>query len=887
MPPAEDRLRNALSERYHIERELGRGGMATVYLAEDLRHERKVALKVLHEGLGASVGAARFSREVAIAAQLQHPNILPLHESGEAAGFLYFVMPYVEGLSLRQRLAREGELPVAEAVRLLVEIVDALAYAHEHGVVHRDMKPDNVMLSGRHALVTDFGVAKALTEAGGSNITVTTAGIALGTPAYMSPEQATADPNVDHRADIYAVGVIAYELLTGRVPFSGLSPQQVLAAHVTAVPDAVGVHRAGLPPALEQVVMRCLAKRPADRWQTAQELLERLEPLATPSGGSVPARMDTVVSPWRRTLLAATALGVLAAVSAAVFLLRPDRAAALVLGRAVQFTSDAGLEMYPAISPDGRIVAYAAGTSARMRIFLRPVGGGRTLVLSDDSTSVEAQPAWSPDGSRILFLSRGGAWTASSLGGTVRQVIGPLGDALVSAAAWSPDGSEIAAVRDDSMFVLSADGVRQRFLARGRELHSCDWSPARTWIACVSGNNTYVQPGAFFANQSPSRIVLISSDGRIAPILDSTSSLQNPRWASDGSRLFFVSNRDGPRDIYAVGVRADGRLRGDPDRITTGLGVHSFSLDAANSRLAYAVYQERANLWSLAVPQSGPVSLDGAEQLTSGSQVIEVMRAGIGRPWVYYDSDLSGNGEIYRIGVMGGEPERLTHAPSDEYAATASPDEQEFAYHSFRTGSRDIFVQKIGAREPEQLTSSPDQECCPVWSPDGRQIAYSEFGPAGGLFIMRRDANGRWGKPVRRLDRGFLHFWSPDGNTIALASGQSIRGSFQVERLELIPSDSGDARTIYAVTDTINDPIVEDPHWAPDGRGLYFKSHDQTGQASIWYVSVGGGRPRLLVRFDDPERPSYRLNISTDGKRFFFTINDRQSDVWIADVSQK
>ena len=329
------------------------------------------------------------------------------------------------------------------------------------------------------------------------------------------------------------------------------------------------------------------------------------------------------------------------------------------------------------------------------------------------------------------------------------------------------------------------------------------------------------------------------------------------------------------------------RLRGDPDRITTGLGVHSFSLDAANSRLAYAVYQERANLWSLAVPQSGPVSLDGAEQLTSGSQVIEVMRAGIGRPWVYYDSDLSGNGEIYRIGVTGGEPERLTHAPSDEYAATASPDEQEFAYHSFRTGSRDIFVQKIGAREPEQLTSSPDQECCPVWSPDGRQIAYSEFGPAGGLFIMRRDANGRWGKPVRRLDRGFLHFWSPDGNTIALASGQSIRGSFQVERLELIPSDSGDARTIYAVTDTINDPIVEDPHWAPDGRGLYFKSHDQTGQASIWYVSVGGGRPRLLVRFDDPERPSYRLNISTDGKRFFFTINDRQSDVWIADVSQK
>ena len=199
--------------------------MATVYLAHDLRHHRKVAVKVLREELAASVGAARFLREITIAAQLQHPNILPLHDSGEAGGdggnFLFFVMPYVEGQSLRQRLEREGELPVHEAVRILIEVVDALSYAHAHGVVHRDIKPDNVMLSGRHALVTDFGVAKALTAAGGqrpegpegsrdlSTTGVTSIGIALGTPAYMAPEQATAERHVDHRADLYAVGVLA------------------------------------------------------------------------------------------------------------------------------------------------------------------------------------------------------------------------------------------------------------------------------------------------------------------------------------------------------------------------------------------------------------------------------------------------------------------------------------------------------------------------------------------------------------------------------------------------------------------------------------------------------------------------------------------------------
>ncbi len=294
MSDAIDRLNAALAGRYAIERELGSGGMATVYLAEDLRHHRKVALKVMHPELAATLGSARFLREIETAARLQHPHILPLHDSGEADGFLYFVMPFVEGESLRTRLAREGELPVGDAVRLLRDVVDALSHAHAQGVVHRDIKPDNVLLSGRHAMVTDFGVAKAVSEATGRH-GLTTAGVALGTPTYMAPEQAAADTHIDQRADIYAVGALAYELLTGHPPFEGTSAQQVLAAHLTQAPVPVTGRRPAVPPALEAVVMRCLEKKPADRWQTADDLMAQLEGFVTPTGGITPTTTRPVV----------------------------------------------------------------------------------------------------------------------------------------------------------------------------------------------------------------------------------------------------------------------------------------------------------------------------------------------------------------------------------------------------------------------------------------------------------------------------------------------------------------------------------------------------------------------------------------------------------------
>lgn len=285
-------FREAISDRYRIDRPIGAGGMATVHLAEDVRHHRRVAIKVLRPELGVSMGADRFHREIAIAANLQHPHILPLYDSGEAAGALFYVMPYVEGQTLRERLVRERELPINEATRLLREIADAMSAAHAKGVVHRDLKPENIMLSGRHALVADFGVAKAVSESTGRN-SLTSAGVALGTPSYMAPEQATADPHTDHRADLYALGVIAYEMLTGQPPFVRATPQATLSAQVMESPRPVTESRATIPPALADIVMRCLAKKPADRPSTADEVLGALEALGTNSGGATPTAGTT------------------------------------------------------------------------------------------------------------------------------------------------------------------------------------------------------------------------------------------------------------------------------------------------------------------------------------------------------------------------------------------------------------------------------------------------------------------------------------------------------------------------------------------------------------------------------------------------------------------
>ena len=306
------RIARALAGRYDVERELGHGGMATVHLARDVKHGRTVAIKVLRPDLAQAVGSERFLREINIAAQLQSPHILPLLESGEAEGLLYYVMPYVEGDSLRGRLVKQGTLPASEAMRLLRDIVDALAHAHRHNVVHRDIKPDNVMIADRHAVVMDFGVAKAMSDAKGTS-GLTSIGISLGTPAYMAPEQAAADPFIDHRADIYSAGVVAYEMLAGSPPFVG-TPQAVLSAQIANAPVPLLQRKPDVPPAVAQIVMKCLEKDPANRYQTADDLLLAIESLVTP-GGHAPPLMESRGRRVRRIAAFTAVVAALVAVS--------------------------------------------------------------------------------------------------------------------------------------------------------------------------------------------------------------------------------------------------------------------------------------------------------------------------------------------------------------------------------------------------------------------------------------------------------------------------------------------------------------------------------------------------------------------------------------------
>jgi serine/threonine-protein kinase len=280
------KLQAVLAGRYTIERELGRGGMAIVYLAHDLRHDRTVAIKLLQPEITSSLTAERFLREIRITARLQHPNVLGLFDSGAEAGFCYYVMPYVEGETLRERLERQGPLPIAEAIGVAADLCEALAYAHSRGVIHRDIKPENVLFSAGQAMLADFGLARAISE-GQRSITV--AGMSLGTPPYMSPEQAQGLEQIDHRSDIYALGCVLFETIAGRPPFAGPSIGRVIQQHLQSPPPSLRDLRPDTPAGLDGAIQRALAKDPAARFQSADEMLGAIRGATGPAGPAAPA----------------------------------------------------------------------------------------------------------------------------------------------------------------------------------------------------------------------------------------------------------------------------------------------------------------------------------------------------------------------------------------------------------------------------------------------------------------------------------------------------------------------------------------------------------------------------------------------------------------------
>ena len=877
----------SIAGRYRLLREVGRGGMAIVYLAQDLKHGREVAVKVVRPELAAAIGRVRFLHEIEIAARLRHPHIVPLYDSGEVevgaepgASLLYYVMPYEAGRSLRERLDAEGVLPVEDALRIVRDLCEALSHAHQHGIVHRDIKPDNVLLSGRHALVTDFGVARAVTEAAGL-ATVGAGSTALGTPAYMAPEQTARGARVDHRADLYALGVLAYEILTGAPPLAGGSPPRSPAEVVGAARELRRL-RPDAPEALVGAIERCLATRPDERWQSADDLLAQLTSVRVSTAVAATARSRRVTG---AALLGAAA--VTASLAALAFAWTRGRGAdpPLRLGRSSQLTSERGLEVQPSISPDGRLVAYAAGSSLRMRIAVRPAGGGPPRWLTDGAANAWL-PRWSPDGARVLFLSRGGAFSVPAAGGPEREEVASRPGAMVRSATWSPHGREIAYARGDSLLARTVGTSRTRLVATGADLHSCSWSPDGASIACVSGNSFHVTVGGvsgvgpMFGNLAPSRIVVVpGAGGGAVSVTDSVTLNQSPVWSPSGRTLYFVSNRNGRPDVYALDVRAT--ARGEPVRVTTGIGAQSLALSADGSRIAYAAYSSTANVWALPIPTHAPatpVTPASATPVTTGNQTVEGVRVSADGRWLVYDSDLGGNSAIYRVPVAGGDVERLTHGRTDDFRGTLSPSARELAYHSFRTGARNIFLLTLGGGPPRQLTRSAGRELAMAnWSPDGSALSLFDLRNAAAL-VMRRDRHGDWGAPRVVARNAWRPEWSPDGRTIAFVSPSE-------GRIGLVPADSGASRELYAPA--AGGPLAELALFAPGGRELYFKSHDASGRASFWSIATSGGRPRLLVRFDDPARSSNRFDFASDGKRFYFTIEDRESDIWVAEVERR
>jgi serine/threonine-protein kinase len=887
----QSQLQEVLGPAYRIDRELGGAGMSRVFVATEIELDRQVVVKVLPPDLGAGINVDRFRREIQLAARLQHPHIVPLLAAGARGSVLYYTMPFIAGENLRTRITRAGELPVQEATKILREVADALSYAHSQGVVHRDIKPENILISGSHALVLDFGVSKALSSATSETPTdgptLTSLGIALGTPAYMAPEQAAADPNVDARADIYALGIVGYELLAGRTPFSGLNQQQTLSAHVTTQPAPVSQHRPQLAPTLAATIMRCIEKHPSDRWQTADELHAALESYATTSGAGVPTQAVAPAKPFtwtpQRIAVAAGILGLIATGLFASTIAFRRGGESLVVGTTKQVTNSPGLEVHPEISPDGKMIAYAAGPWDKSRIYVRQLSGGRAIALTD-STQSSAMPHWKPDGSAILYLGNGRNYLIPPLGGVAAVVPGL--DTL-SGCAWSNAGDRVACTHfvTGALVIAGANGENRRSVegtaGKGDGVGTIAWSPDDKLIA-FSVNSTQYLVGENIGNLASSSIWVVGSGGG-APvrITDETHLNTSPVWTTDGA-ILFVSTLGGNRDIYMQRIAGDLSKRGDPVRLTTGLNAHTISLDRSGSTLAYSVFNMVANIWSTPIPTSAAESPQ-LKQVTTGNQTIESGWISPDGQWIAYDSNLNGNTDIYKMAIAGGEPQQLTHNGADNFQPQWSPDGRQIAFHSLLKGNRDIYVVDASGGNPTPVVSSPSEELTPIWQPDGQRILYYAYPDS--MFEVRRSGSG-WGKP-RFVLRALTFVFSPDGKQLAVgAAGRGLCADCQ-PGLYLMSPDGAGRR--YVPTPKLN-PLIASPGnviWTRDSRHLFVAVREKDGTSAIWQVPINGDPEMRLVHLKDPDRQFFRSTVDVDSRNFYFPLGDRQSDVWTMELKKK
>src|SRR6478672_7971822 len=681
-------LQTTLGGAYTLDRELGGGGMSRVFVAHETSLGREVVVKVLAPELAAGVSAERFAREIATAARLQQANIVPVLTAGASGGLPYYTMPFVKGESLRALMSSGTSLPMADRIHVLRDVARALAYAHAEGVIHRDIKPDNILLSGGTAVVTDFGIAKAINAARTQDIsaartgdgTLTQVGASIGTPAYMAPEQAVGE-SVSNRSDLYSWGVVAYELLAGAHPFAGKTgTSQLIAAHIAETPRPLSERNPEVPPDVADLVMQTLSKNPADRPDSASVLLSRLNTVVTPNGeritGNSARAVNADVAPakWRRLASAGIAVVAIAGVAMWMFLHRAPATA--VLAASSQLTRLAGVEESPTIAPDGKSVAYLAfgPSDSSAHVEFRRTDGGDAVQIA----GALRPTAWSPSGDRLLVSGPQGLEIRPALGGD-----GTVIDPRAIFGCWSPDGKHIAYFVVDSLFIGGENHETPRFVTEVHDPHSPAWSPDGKWIAFVSGNSTYFRN----YNIAASRIWLVPAAGGSPVALTSFDGINtSPTWAPDSRRLLIVSALGGVRDVYQINLTGSGKPSGAPQRISTGLNPSLISLSADGSQLAYSIATYQTNIWKARIPKTGWISSRDALPVSNDRQTTEALDVSRDGRLLVFDSDRAGVMQIFRMPVDGGPVQQLTHGSDPSFKPVFSPDGKEIAYHTISNG---------------------------------------------------------------------------------------------------------------------------------------------------------------------------------------------------------
>jgi serine/threonine-protein kinase len=784
----------ALADRYAIERELGQGGMATVYLAEDLKHQRKVAIKVLRRELAAVLGADRFVQEIRTTANLQHPNILPLFDSGEASGFLYYVMPYVAGETLREKLNREKQLSIPEAVRITTEVAEALDYAHRHEVIHRDIKPENILLHDGRPMVADFGIALAVSAAAGGRMTET--GLSLGTPHYMSPEQATAEKDITRRSDIYSLGAVLYEMLSGDPPHTGSSAQQIIMRIITEEPRPVTTLRHTVPPHVAAAVAKAIEKLPADRFASAREFCEALvDPGFTHAvefGGtratSSPAR--SAFGPWmndRRSKVAAGLVAVLG-ISLAWVALSPRPEGDAIADRPVYrfVLLDSTELLWPVVAPDGSTwIATPTGAGSNLRFRVRRPGATEWSEITTTDVSGAAIFAVSPDGQRVAFARSVAAGTeirtfsAESREETLLATLSGRGFAFVT--EWSEGFIYVTAFTSTNLIgslnlrVPETGGARVDTIPlpaqEGRAALSMKTIPGSDvvlYTEVVPGGAIGATNGRILAFRPRTRESLFVADGIITA------------WSPTGHVL--VGREGGFVDAVAFDPNAF-RVTGPPRQVLAGAAGTGLVINFAGSRAGSLAY------------------FSGSVRDNSESQ-FELRWRGL--------NDTS---------------ERIPMPATDHDDAAVSPDGSRIAY--VRQGRIWVYNTRSGRDAPLSSDTLRSDDHDPDWSPDGRRLVFSSIGAGtdgADLYVQAADGSA----PAVRVGGtpGFdvTPQWLSDSTIIFVAEKPTqARRRGQGDIYSVVVGRPGSERAL------LESPFGEHhPRVDPSGRWLLYRSRQDS-----------------------------------------------------------